>query len=898
MSSYISSDNDNDSQNKSQLTSEKLVDVIKTDNCILKEIGFDTEYVPGANGSGIKLVSTQIYLHNIHLNRLDRASIKYCVEDVLGVRCLPTGTAFVFDDREIKRQGSSYRGTLEERLAILKEFIGFILPSNGCRVWTFYSNAELSSLFPTTRQLRLKMGLQGDKVYAIGGNRRYTRNHDNLSVSPIHGTLLIRNYKVPGFGTIHFHDARHLYTQSKLADLGNSVGVPNKLDHDFEKENALNWLERDRKSFIEYGVIDAVIPVLAALQLYDCKRKLGKELSQAGVIGDINDKAVNKLVNKENITVPGMAEDYIWLCICNQGKAEMFKNFQKWEIGNLCIKAATAKGGLNKYFYGEPKLFSNHSIYDIKSAYATAMKHIRVPIEKPLVSGYQIYPKARDAKSFWDSDIVEYGKLLVSFELPHDTDEWNRLVVIRDYDKGIGFTGTKFVEQWITLHEFLTICEYHPEVPVTVHQSYWWKKGCESISLYTLISILTELRTGYKNNGDEAMQLTIKLICNAGYGKILQNKECFDSGALHDTILEGGTIRKSTHSNNITSKIHSSIWGNYITGVVRVVLAITARASKAVMCVTDSVICENGKFVSSKDIVTKSKKLNKILGCFEFDCKAEEEGIEFLAFKERDYAAFKVKPEYDPNQVLDELVSGNANSDIVDKFDIVKIAKRGYKSNHHTEPERNRQFFIDSLKRIKGLPLKFIEKKLVKAGEWLTNPDLVLNDVVITEKSIDSHNFRYHCNTEEDLEKCMRIKEVCRRYGYADAKHCELENHELYKKIVSRSSPDRTRKATKTPLQIRRALMVLMSNISSRALEKKLKEGGVQISDSTLHRWYKEFQQSMTHDRVVNGLMESDPRTKMLMCNDPMKIVTEWLEKNNRLSTPPTVVEDYTLSVG
>lgn len=78
---------------------------------------------------------------------------------------------FIYDDRDTSA-GQQYQLAFEDRLAQLKSVLDLTIPTEGIDIDTFYSNAEISALFKSTRDVRFKLVRQGDKVEVFGGGKQ------------------------------------------------------------------------------------------------------------------------------------------------------------------------------------------------------------------------------------------------------------------------------------------------------------------------------------------------------------------------------------------------------------------------------------------------------------------------------------------------------------------------------------------------------------------------------------------------------------------------------------------------------------------------------------------------------------------------------------------------------
>jgi hypothetical protein len=119
-------------------------------------LGWDTEYADSSN-----LITTQLYIHGYfiapELPNWDDLLAIYHVKKI--------GTVFIFLDSFLK-PGLSYTTSLSKRLFNIINFFGLKEMAREFKptVCTFYSNEELSNLFPTKNDLQELMKAQGDCI--------------------------------------------------------------------------------------------------------------------------------------------------------------------------------------------------------------------------------------------------------------------------------------------------------------------------------------------------------------------------------------------------------------------------------------------------------------------------------------------------------------------------------------------------------------------------------------------------------------------------------------------------------------------------------------------------------------------------------------------------------------
>lgn len=132
-----------------------------------------------------------------------------------------------------------------------------------------------------------------------------------------------------------------------------------------------------------------------------------------------------------------------------------------------------------------------------------------------------------------------------------------------------------------------------------------------------MVNALLELRKQYKDENNDAMQSTVKLVGNGIFGKFAQQTNALIPEAIHDSILQDVRINNSTHSDVIQSMITNPVMANWITGFIRSVVAISAAENKAIMAVTDSLLVP-GKWTPSAKIKSPYGHLQKALNSTEW----------------------------------------------------------------------------------------------------------------------------------------------------------------------------------------------------------------------------------------------------------------------------------------
>jgi hypothetical protein len=845
-------------------------------------IGWDSEY-----DSTEKLVCSQFYLKNVFISDIENTPT---TPDLIAVRNVQSfGTVLIFNDQNLL-PGIPFCEAFSTRLLYVQTLIAPIVFQKMI-LCTFYSNAEISALFPTLNDMRNLKIAQNDTV--VTKFHRFSKNNHNLSCIDILGTVRLSNYKYKLPFSVDVIDARHIYSQTDLKGLGSNLKINKLTGIDFSIKKASEWLQDSEQLFLDYSAIDAVIPLEAILNMHSCKNKLFTRLSELNIVPTLDKPSSKRFLQKRFTTTAGIADSLIYSVIEKQEIKTDFVNLQKWENDKLPFQATKTKGGLNKVFIKTPTLLRNVDQFDISGAYATAMREFKLPLSEPQVVG-SYFTLLKDLAGLLDHDNTEYAIFNLVFELPEDSDEWERPLVIFNYTDNVGFTGSKTDRnQWFTIYEILTLALMWPDIQIEVIQGYVWNKDRTEnyLDLQDLYLQLKSLRKEYKSLGEEgdAMQNTIKLIGNAGYGKTLQNKNVLNPQHVDTSILANRTIDRDLHSMSSKSKIYSSLWGNAITSMVRSVIAITAWKNKAYMAVTDSLVCDTGTFIPSKMIETCFNKLNLILKKIEWEC--DYTNVNFLIIKERDYFSFSVKDNIDPS-ILDTIDKGLGDESIVDKLNVLKAAKRGFKSIFKDKKMKNIDFAKKSIKRILGTPIDFTEKTLIKYNEFLFNGK-TLNEEKVTNKQLGSDNIRYLCNSIEDLQKRIRIKNKCRSKGYADGLDCKMQNKNLYDKISINTKAYERQPNIRLPQHVKIAIFQLLDlKYSLRYIESFLRRISLNISKSTLHRWYKKYADSSI--QFIEGVkMNKNKRVSLIdleSCNrlreeHPVKIIYSHANKQKPVTT-------------
>lgn len=815
-------------------------------------LGYDTEYDTPQDSAQLP-VSTQLYLHGILGVSHSQLKIKAAKVGLklLGIREFATGVTFVFDSRGFEA-GVAYASHLSQCLTLLlKEVVGFKRDRRyELNLWTLYSNAELANIFPSLVDLKELIRRQGDSS---------KRSPGNLKIVTIQKSAYVDNYRLglPKGVKAIFRDIRHLLFKPSLDALGKQIGIA-KLEHpNWEEVSASEWLRFDEEAFINYSATDAMIPCVAGVNFRENMRSFVEELVDADVVD--KGRTVDKLLGSTPITAAGISDKLVKAHWEYKGVWSRYEEFTKDLLENwLPPSAQRTKGGFNKYYLSDrPTHQSNVDIYDVKSQYATAMAILKVPIIPPtprVLSG-GLLPVKDVLNSIKDLDLA---LLYLDWELPLDSDEWQRSVVAYD-ESGDGCTLRKADKQWLTHWELQVLACTSPDALVRVHQCLGWHLVLENehyISIRDYIESVTSLRNKYKkvfkDSGKtdkvaELMSDTIKLIGNGTAGKFGQCKAGLDPDSLHETLYKGGIVSNTANGQTFRAAISNPLIFNLITGMARSFTSYSAWLNRASMVVTDSMVINSGAFKDPSCNLSPYRQLNDLLTTFEFDLEYEQKNI--IIFKERDYAVFELNGDY--VEPLEESLKVGECLLEDSSYEVIKVAKRGWKApSDLSSRESSRKFFKDGFARYQGQPLRFQKKNLLGMKEFLIGVGQ-LNSRTESPSAIGSHNLRYQCDDSREFRRRKLLKELCRRKGYADALHCIQESPELHQELVVKAVP-KPHKKSSVPLEVQRALVVSHKFKPNDYSFRKLEEL-TGIGKSTIQRWVKAVERSGIYESIKDG---------------------------------------------
>jgi hypothetical protein len=412
------------------------------------------------------LLLSQIYIKGYFLNEAKKFEAPNLIQTFIAKDTeKDLGTIFIFDDRELS-PGMEYNEAFSARFLQITKY--FNLKEKEYSIYTYYSNAELSAMIPLKENIKEIMLAQGDtESVKKGKNNQWKKDtQKNLTILDINGSAMVKNYKYNLPYTLNILDTRHFYSQGNLADLGKGLRIQKKTEIDFPKNNALYYFENHRETFLEYAGIDAIIPVEASLNLAACTRQLASDLAAKGVIENVNTQSVQRFIKKQFVTAASMVEGLMELAIKKQGLRNQFLAHQQWCDSKLPNEAKKNKGGANKAFQTSPTLLIKQLLADIASAYAQTMKDFDLLLGEPTTLGHSFTTAFALTKEL-DRNEVHHAYINFSFELPPDTNEWERILVMFDQKQDMGFTGTKTgTNQWFTLAEVQALATVHPNLEI------------------------------------------------------------------------------------------------------------------------------------------------------------------------------------------------------------------------------------------------------------------------------------------------------------------------------------------------------------------------------------------------------------------------------------------------
>jgi hypothetical protein len=717
--------------------------------------------------------------------------------------------------------------------------------------WAVHNNAEISMFARNNEQFKALMEAQHDNPESYSSRWREKESLRNLTIIPIQGTGIVKNirYGLPPNCKLHIRDVKHISGAGKQSanDMAKAVGLGGKVGGiDFKQHDAFWYMEHELDTFIEYGLKDALIPVLFANMFTDAREAIFRGMRGTVIEPDAGfPTGIDKFLSKPPITVSSnsafLAKSHLEF---NGVDAEYRKSIKYLEANCSRELLERKKGGLNKnYMSDRPGFYNNVDVWDVTSAYLNAVGAVSFPLWNPIHNAGWFNPEKTISAKQLAKQINGYHTAYVrlEWELPENSTEHERCLVA--YINGLGATTRKAeIPQWITMFEVQTLATVCPKAKVRVLQILAWEhKGHGKVaSLKALTDYLYKARREAKEvEPDGAVQEFLKLFGNGLVGKLAQEKEVLEPMMVHDAIQNGGQLSGIINTTSKSTITHP-LFFNLVTGAVRSLVSLMAWKNKALMTVTDSLVIPHGAFIHNKDVVTGFKHLDVILQIF--DWKLEHENVDILIAKERDYAIVEIKPS-STVEVREEINANIRNgimldAELLEQIDICKVAKRGFKSPKHLEATEKKQQFLN--KKIQGIKGDFPVKN---DGERLSTFKLMLMGKypLNTEYSYDtvmgSHNKRYNCDSLTELVHRDKLDKRAKSRGFADLLHCQLTDPESYRHIIK--TPTVKPHITKTiPCEIKRLIAIAskFEGVSCRELATI-----TQISKSTINQLVRKF---------------------------------------------------------
>ena len=870
---------------------------------ITLNLGYDTEYV----------TFTESLENSDHiLEYADCTTVQLAIagelddfhhEDLIKQKLDHGITGLAFKPPESRLLGNQFLLWLESILTAVILAKGLTLQDKvKINLWAFYNNAELSLIIPNREYI---------KNYAV---ERKNKDLPNSRLVPIQGSGIFSNVglSLPSNISIDFRDARLLSGGGSLRKLGDSLGFQ-KGDIDFEKYDANWYFENELNKFLDYGIRDAMIPLKWVELFHQQVESVCENLANNFVIGE---KDCIRLSSKTYTTVASVTENLMKASLVEQGKYKQHQELVQYLINEVVPQKFTNlnKGGLNKSSHGfAPEIIKNIDMYDIKSAYLTAIRYLRFPIVKPSIQ--KIYGDGSGEVMTLKELAQRLDKYPVAFVivdeifLGDNIPENKRILNMYDNEgecctvlenSGISqiFTGLEIQAQATVLESINKVKNSKVKVRMLIG---WSRKICNSvdrtISYYELFTQLKDLRVEDKEKyGNKSPQQEVdKLLGNGGCGKLAQNKEGYDSDFLMDCLTQGGLPNNSI-KDSFNSKVYNPFFFNLITATVRTVTGLSYALSNGFMAVTDSVVCPTDNFIDSKTIAsnlrknqytsTRYKTLEKLLNYF--DWEKEQKNCYIQLIRERNYLILNGKEKVLDNYAR-KLKMGKATKEDLEGIEITKAARGGY---HQKGDKNSRENLVELAlfgnSWFNGKPIKQVNKKLTKMNDMLVGERNLNQSYLNGQKSagLGSHSHKYNCNSLHEFRKRKLLKQMCRLNGYADAFHCQVENPEKFEELNKRVNC-RINGNYKNIIsgEDRRLLGILqyLGHYSCRALEKV-----TGISRSTLNRFKKDIERSLIHGRIFNDIARKIGNTKA----DLVRALDDFIERNRlklHLARPPLI---------
>ena len=805
---------------------------------ITLDIGWDTEYVPLEDGTQDCVLATFSLPGYVDVTHPD---IIYTRKEngKTGIAVAPPSRNLI---------GLPYQKWLESLIASFVKAFNLQDDKVVVNLIVFFSNAEIAHLLPNKDYI-------GELVEAKG------KDYKDLKILPIQSSCVIKNLQV--FSTknlaINVLDARLLGGGGSLAKIGETLGYA-KGDFDFDKHDAAWYLENDGRKFINYGIRDAEIALRWYEKFHDAAKSLTCRLIDSNIISDA------KLLEKKYITAASVTDSLMKAKLEHDGVYKRYLDAVSYLKDYVHPSSFwnNNKGGLNKSTHGfEAKIVENCDVFDVNSAYATAIINSEFPLLKPKIKSFE-EERVRTLKDVArEVDKWKYCDVIVSLVgLGENVPESKRILNMYDKDGDcVTAVSNSGIPQCFSHWEIQAQAQLTPNAKIVVDRYIYWsdhslKKPRSLASFKELFVEIKSTRTDFKNEFGEKSpeQEVIKLIGNGGVGKLAQNKSNFNSELLIETFKENGNPN-SIVKDNFNSKVYNPWLFRSVTAQVRVAVGMSLALSDGHMVVTDSVVCPHGRFKSSKQIaeLIENKKINgdnykqltRVLN--QFDWKKEYDDVHANIYKERDYYLFKIEDAKEKEIEIIEnieckLKKGVAVEKDFEEVDIPKIAKRGYHQDKKlNKREQALDFALLGNNRFSGKPIHQNAQRLIKFNDMLDGRGNLNQPYRIGGNSpgMGTYNLKYDCSSLKEFKHRKRLKEACRRKGYADQLHLAKENSKLLAKL-EKTCENRSLGNYKTILSgdLRRALawLQIAKDYSSRKLAEL-----TGISKTVLNDWKRQL---------------------------------------------------------
>ena len=810
-----------------------------TTNLIKINIGYDTEYVIYEAGDKRKYPDTVIAQLAVQGNyeSLDHPNLVETIHD-------KEMTGWAFSPPKPKMLGLEYLKWLETCVKSILDVMGIEdeTPAQ-INLLSFYSNAELSAIIPTKKQI-------AELIDETNGR---------VTIMPIQSSGVVKGMGITMSAkhTLNLKDTRLLTAKGSLKKLGDSLNFP-KGEFDFNTHDARYYFEHQKDEFLSYGIRDAMIALVWNNTYHEQSNILLSELNKQGYI---KPNSYNKLSEKNYLTVASTTDSLMHAVLDSEGKYQDYKNIVETLIERVIPHsyATFNKGGFNTSSHGESARFIFHQDgWDIKSAYITCMKNVHFPLTLP--TDRINYHKGRGK---WFS-LKKYAKTLTKYpfgfievskyQLPQNTPVNHRILSIYDSEgeplpalsNATDFNDSgqpiAWKSQLFTRHELVAQSLVTPNGRIFVTNAWLWDEKTMTntdltCSFEKVFQTILDLRASTKlEYGSKSVQQeVIKLIGNGGVGKLAQNKKGFDSLSLNQTISKGGEVN-SLAKCEYKSRCYNPFLFNTITGIVRSVVGMSYALSNGVLAVTDSVACSKGRFINSKQIATMIKNglmpvkdlhFAKVLSWFDWDQERNDQLL--MLFKERDYVWLGGGTNQEQHSLASKVHKGIATLEDLEPFTIEKIAKRGYHQPEDLDDSSKKaELIANTNKRFRGFGIKQKHHKLVKLNQMLHNDSMSLNQSHITGQDspgMGTHNMKYDLDSLKEYDSRRRLKLLARRHGYPDILAVKIHNPNLYEKLLKKVKPrQKGNYIARMPVTVRISLGLVQILYGNSAIAEKKAE--------------------------------------------------------------------------